>query len=142
MEAMATQSVCAKCGGTGWIIVERGSVSAAEACDCRFQGRTARMEERAQIPPLPSPYPAFTVEGHIHPKVREYFSALLPDLHQFHLSEGYKLKDDELMLKIEERWGPRIVKEVCTPLGWKDGRCLVVAVKLVRETCTVGKPPA
>ena len=52
MEAMATQSVCPKCGGSGWIIVERANLSGAEPCDCRFQGRTERMEERAQIPPL------------------------------------------------------------------------------------------
>jgi len=49
---MDTQPVCPKCGGTGWIIVERADVSGAEACECRFQGRAGRMEERAQIPPL------------------------------------------------------------------------------------------
>jgi DNA replication protein DnaC len=49
---MATDSVCPKCGGTGWIIVERANVSGAEACDCRSQGRAERMEGRAQIPPL------------------------------------------------------------------------------------------
>lgn len=49
---MATDSVCPKCGGTGWVIVERANVSGAEACDCRFQGRAGRIEARAQIPPL------------------------------------------------------------------------------------------
>jgi DNA replication protein DnaC len=49
---MATDSVCPKCGGTGWIIVERANVSGAEPCDCRFQGRAGRIEQRAQIPPL------------------------------------------------------------------------------------------
>jgi DNA replication protein DnaC len=52
MGAMATEPVCPKCGGTGWIIVERAAVSGAEPCDCRFQGRAARIEERSQIPPL------------------------------------------------------------------------------------------
>lgn len=52
MGAMATEPVCPKCGGTGWIIVERAAVSGAEACDCRFQGRAARIEERSQIPAL------------------------------------------------------------------------------------------
>jgi DNA replication protein DnaC len=47
---MATQSVCAKCNGTGWIIVERANVSGAEACDCRSAGRADRALERAQIP--------------------------------------------------------------------------------------------
>ena len=49
---MSTQSVCEKCGGTGWIIIERASVSGAEPCDCRFVGRAERLEERSQIPPL------------------------------------------------------------------------------------------
>jgi len=49
---MSTQSVCSKCGGTGWIIVERANVSGAEPCDCRSQGRAERLEERAQIPAL------------------------------------------------------------------------------------------
>ena len=52
MEAMATQPVCPKCGGSGWIIKERAEVSGAEACDCRFNGLAERLEERAQIPPL------------------------------------------------------------------------------------------
>jgi DNA replication protein DnaC len=49
---MGTPTVCARCGGTGWVIVERAHVSGAEACDCRAQGRSSRIEERSQIPPL------------------------------------------------------------------------------------------
>ncbi len=52
METMATDTVCPKCGGTGFIIVEGANVSGAKPCDCRFQGRAERMEERSQIPPL------------------------------------------------------------------------------------------
>ena len=49
---MPTETLCEKCGGTGWIIVERASVSGAEPCGCRSQGRSGRLEERAQIPLL------------------------------------------------------------------------------------------
>ncbi|HJZ96703.1 MAG TPA: ATP-binding protein [Candidatus Solibacter sp.] len=49
---MSTPTVCGKCHGTGWIIVERANVSGAEACECRAEGRTERAEERSQIPPL------------------------------------------------------------------------------------------
>ena len=52
MKAMATQPVCPKCGGSGWIIIERAEVSGAEPCDCRAEGRASRLEERAQIPSL------------------------------------------------------------------------------------------
>jgi DNA replication protein DnaC len=49
---MSTQAVCGRCGGTGWIIIERANVSGAEPCGCRSQGRAQRLEEQAQIPPL------------------------------------------------------------------------------------------
>src|SRR5262245_7872476 len=49
---MATEAVCPKCGGTGWVIREHANLSGAEACGCRLQGRAARLEERSQIPPL------------------------------------------------------------------------------------------
>jgi len=49
---MATQAVCPKCGGTGFTIVERANVSAAEPCDCRVQARAARREQDSGIPPL------------------------------------------------------------------------------------------
>jgi len=49
---MSTQAVCEKCGGTGWIIVERASVSGAERCGCLNEGRAERLEDRSGIPPL------------------------------------------------------------------------------------------
>ena len=49
---MSTQSLCERCGGTGWIIIERASVSGAERCACRSEGRAERLEERSQVPPL------------------------------------------------------------------------------------------
>jgi DNA replication protein DnaC len=49
---MATQPVCPKCGGSGWIIIERAEVSGAEPCTCRAEGRASRLEERSQIPSL------------------------------------------------------------------------------------------
>ena len=52
MGVMSTQALCEKCGGTGWIIVERASVSGAERCACLSQGRAERLEERSGIPPL------------------------------------------------------------------------------------------
>jgi len=45
-------SDCPKCGGSGFVIVERANVSAAQPCDCRAEGIAGRLEERAQIPPL------------------------------------------------------------------------------------------
>jgi DNA replication protein DnaC len=49
---VATQPVCPKCGGTGWIVIERAEVSGAERCDCLQEMRAERLESSAQIPPL------------------------------------------------------------------------------------------
>jgi len=46
------ERACAKCGGSGWIIVERDGISGAERCDCGGQERARRLEEQAAIPPL------------------------------------------------------------------------------------------
>jgi DNA replication protein DnaC len=46
------ETLCPKCGGSGWRIVEKQEVSAAERCDCHFGERSRRIEENANIPPL------------------------------------------------------------------------------------------
>jgi DNA replication protein DnaC len=76
---MATQTVCAKCGGTGWIIVERAHVSGAEPCDCPMQGRAERLEDRAQIPPLyqNASLENFVVPGPEHPIARRELTSVL-----------------------------------------------------------------
>jgi DNA replication protein DnaC len=52
MVSMAGEAVCSKCGGTGFVIVERAHVSGAQPCDCRFEGLATRRAADAQIPPL------------------------------------------------------------------------------------------
>jgi DNA replication protein DnaC len=76
---MASDSVCPKCGGTGFIIVERANVSGAQPCDCRFQGREERMEARAQIPPLyqNASFDSFSVPGPDNPIARRELTNLL-----------------------------------------------------------------
>jgi DNA replication protein DnaC len=46
------ETVCPKCGGSGWRVVEKEDVSAAERCDCMAAERAKRLEENANIPPL------------------------------------------------------------------------------------------
>jgi DNA replication protein DnaC len=76
---MATGTQCPKCGGTGWLIVERGSVSGADPCDCRMVGRAERMEERAQIPPLyrKASFENFKVPGPENPIERRDITTVL-----------------------------------------------------------------
>lgn len=45
-------SDCAKCGGSGWVVVERDGLSGAERCDCLAQSRSRRLEDGAGVPPL------------------------------------------------------------------------------------------
>jgi DNA replication protein DnaC len=49
---MNVTEVCAKCGGSGWKITERDSISGAEKCECQNIGREQRLEDAACIPPL------------------------------------------------------------------------------------------
>lgn len=46
------EPLCAECGGTGWKIIEREGISAAEPCACRQAERLRELEQRAGIPPL------------------------------------------------------------------------------------------
>jgi DNA replication protein DnaC len=47
-----SESICSSCGGSGWKILERDGISAAERCECASEGRQRRLEDRANIPPL------------------------------------------------------------------------------------------
>src|ERR1700730_3444571 len=49
---MNVVEICAKCGGSGWKIVERGGLSGPERCECADEGGEQRILERANIPPL------------------------------------------------------------------------------------------
>jgi DNA replication protein DnaC len=42
---------CPKCGGSGWIIVQKADVSGAERCECALVGRSERLETKANLPP-------------------------------------------------------------------------------------------
>ncbi len=43
-------ATCAKCQGSGWVIVEREGLSGAERCECESEGRSDRVLEQANIP--------------------------------------------------------------------------------------------
>src|ERR1041385_3348070 len=76
---MPAESVCEKCGGSGWIIIERASVTGAEPCGCRSHGRAGRLEDRAQIPPLyrNASFENFSVPGPDNPIGRRELTNVL-----------------------------------------------------------------
>jgi len=45
------EAACEKCGGSGWIIVEREGLSAAERCGCAIPASARALLDRAGIPP-------------------------------------------------------------------------------------------
>lgn len=47
-----TTATCVDCSGSGWRIIERDGISAAEVCHCRMDGRAERVESSAGIPLL------------------------------------------------------------------------------------------
>lgn len=82
---MATEAVCPKCGGTGWVIREHANLSGAEACECRAQGRAGRYEERAQIPPLyrNASFDNFVVPGEENPQARRELTSVFLTVKNF-----------------------------------------------------------
>jgi DNA replication protein DnaC len=44
------QSQCERCGGSGWVIVEKQGLSAAKRCECAAEESAARTLARARIP--------------------------------------------------------------------------------------------
>lgn len=44
------ESQCARCGGSGWVIVEKQGLTAARRCECVGVESAARAQERARIP--------------------------------------------------------------------------------------------
>jgi DNA replication protein DnaC len=82
---MASDTVCARCGGTGFIIVEHANISGAEPCDCRAQGRAARLEDRSQIPALyrHASFDNFVVPGIENPVARRELTTVLLAVKKF-----------------------------------------------------------
>lgn len=82
---MASDSVCPKCGGTGFIIIERANISGAEPCECRLKGRSDRLEGRAQIPPLyrNASFDNFIVPGPDNPIARRDLTTVLMQVKTF-----------------------------------------------------------
>jgi len=44
-------AACEKCGGTGYVIVERDGLSGAERCSCFYERRVERLHQNSNIPP-------------------------------------------------------------------------------------------
>jgi DNA replication protein DnaC len=79
MEFMAPEAICAKCGGTGFVIVEGVNVSGARPCDCRYTERAGRLEGRAAIPPLyaKASFDNFSVPGPENPIARRDLTGVM-----------------------------------------------------------------
>jgi DNA replication protein DnaC len=82
---MTGDAICSRCGGTGYIIIERGNVSGAEPCGCRALSRAAGIGERSQIPVLysKSSFDNFVVPGNENPTARRELTTVLLAVRQF-----------------------------------------------------------
>lgn len=49
---MLEEVTCPQCGGSGWRMVDRDGVPAAERCECYTSGRSRRLLDLSGIPPL------------------------------------------------------------------------------------------
>ena len=60
-------------------------------------------------------------------------ASLAGPLREFYLKMGRHLSERELYVEIERRFGDRIVKEVCIPLGIDRGACLLIAHQVMLD---------
>jgi hypothetical protein len=62
-----------------------------------------------------------------------YSGQLLTDMQDFYQHEGRSMTRTDLSLALENRFGERIVREVCLPNLLNLGACLVLAVAILTE---------
>ncbi len=55
------------------------------------------------------------------------------DLQAFYASLPRGMPDSEIMMEIEKKFGPRIVKDVCIPYKLHGGACLLIALDVARN---------
>lgn len=74
-------------------------------------------------------------------KAKFIFAPFAQDLRNFYQQlNDPTIPDSELAMEIERKFGERLVRDICLPLGLKDGSCLLVAVAIARGTDTVSVP--
>jgi hypothetical protein len=64
---------------------------------------------------------------------KEFFSGMASELKAFYKIKGRKMKEKELLLAIEKKFGERILKEVCIPHNLTCGSCLHIAKEIAQE---------
>jgi DNA replication protein DnaC len=85
------QEVCAVCGGSGWKILKREELSGAEKCPCRLEGRSERLEEQAEIPPL---YRKASFDNFLIPKDNEIARRELLDVRRTVLTFAHEFPQE------------------------------------------------
>jgi DNA replication protein DnaC len=82
---MASDALCPKCNGAGFIVFETASISSALPCECRAQGRAARLEDQSQLPSLyrNASFDNFVVPGNENPTARRELTTVLLAVKQF-----------------------------------------------------------
>jgi DNA replication protein DnaC len=79
-----SDQVCSRCGGTGWIIVQRDELSGAEPCGCAAVRRAQNLEAAANIPAL---YQNASLENFLlpqdNPTAHRQLAAVLVDVRAY-----------------------------------------------------------
>ena len=66
-------------------------------------------------------------------KARPYYVAMVDDLLLFYLSVGKGLSDTQLFMEISNRFGDRLLVEVCPYLDLDIGECTIGAIAVMKE---------
>ena len=148
---MTSDAVCPKCGGTGFIIIERANISGAEPCDCRAQGRAARLEDRSQIPPLyrNASFDNFVVPGIENPTARRELTTVLLAVKKFASDFPHDKGPQGLLLIGEVGCGKthlavaalrQIIASTVTRLCWITSIKVTTRLPTLRTAMPTGRP--
>jgi len=70
----------------------------------------------------------------LNPGTRGWYGGMAADLKMFYDKVGSRLTERELFIEIEQRFGDRLLKEICIPHGLTAGVGILGAMAICRES--------
>jgi len=64
---------------------------------------------------------------------RKLFDPMAAELRCYYKEIGIHMSENELFLDVQKRFGDRIFKDICLPLGIMNNACITLAIAIAKE---------